>query len=168
VPQRSAGLLLYRNRDGVTDVLLVHPGGPFWRNKDAGAGQIPKGLIEPDEAPFAAALREAAEELGKTFSGKAIPLGDFRQAGGKYVEAFALAADLDADTIVSNHIEIEWPPRSSKRQSFPEVDAARWFALDAARGMMLASQRPFLDKLAAHIASGNRADGTRPTGQDRR
>lgn len=153
MPQRSAGLLLYRVRDGVTEVLLIHPGGPFWRNKDIGAWQIPKGLIEAGENPLAAALREAAEELGMILTGVAIPLGEVRQAGGKYVEAFALQADFDAATIVSNEFEIEWPPRSGKRQWFPEVDAARWFTLDAARGMMLASQKPFLDRLAAHLAS---------------
>jgi predicted NUDIX family NTP pyrophosphohydrolase len=110
-------------------------------------------LIEARENPLAAALRESAEELGMIFTGDAIPLGEVRQAGGKYVEAFALSADFDAATIVSNEFEIEWPPRSGKHQWFPEVDAARWFTLDAARGMILAGQKLFLDRLAAHLAS---------------
>jgi predicted NUDIX family NTP pyrophosphohydrolase len=149
MPQRSAGLLLYRRNGDILEVLLVHPGGPFWRNKDVGAWQIPKGLIEPGEEARAAALREASEELGVHFEGGTLALGEVRQAGGKYVEAFALETDLDPDAIVSNRFEIEWPPRSGRPQSFPEVDAARWFGLGEAREMMLASQRPFLDRLEA-------------------
>jgi predicted NUDIX family NTP pyrophosphohydrolase len=147
--QRSAGLLLYRVDDDGLAVLLVHPGGPFWRNRDAGAWQIPKGAIEPGETPLAAALRETAEELGRAFAGDAMSLGEIRQAGGKNVEAFALAADFDPEALVSNSFEIEWPPRSGRRQSFPEVDAARWFAIAEARAMMLPSQLPFLDRLQA-------------------
>jgi len=154
VPQRSAGLLLYNARGGTLSVLLVHPGGPFWRNKDAGAWQIPKGLIEPKEDALAAALREASEELGTDFrkrEGDALPLGQIRQAGGKLVEAFALEAELDTESIVSNRFEIEWPPRSGERQSFPEIDAGRWFGMDEARAMMLPSQLPLLERLEQHL-----------------
>ncbi|EZP72865.1 NUDIX hydrolase [Sphingomonas paucimobilis] len=151
--QRSAGLLLYRLAAGTTEVLLVHPGGPFWRNKDAGAWQIPKGLIAPGEEPLAAALREASEELGMAFDGTPLPLGEIRQTGGKYVDAFALEADIDVSRVVSNQFEMEWPPRSGKRQSFPEIDAARWFTLAEARTMMLTSQQPFLDRLKPLVRS---------------
>lgn len=149
MPQRSAGILLHRGTAGALEVLLVHPGGPFWRNRDAGAWQIPKGLIEPDEAAADAARREAEEELGVTLTGTPRPLATIRQAGGKIVEAFALEQDLDPAAIRSNDFEIEWPPRSGRSQSFPEVDAARWFPLDAAREAMLESQRPLLDALDA-------------------
>lgn len=128
-------------------VLLVHPGGPYWRRRDAGAWQIPKGAIEPGEKPVAAARREAGEELGVTLDGELQLLGEVRQAGGKIVEAFAIEAEVDADAIESNLFEMEWPPRSGQMQSFPEVDAARWFGLDEARAMMLESQKPFLEML---------------------
>lgn len=153
MPPRSAGLLPYRLVDGALAVLLVHPGGPFWRNKHSAAWQIAKGMIAPGEPALEAALREAAEELGTRFEGNPAPLGEIRQAGGKYVEAFALEAEFDPDTLASNQFELEWPPRGGKLQSFPEVDAARWFAVDDAREMMLASQRPFLDRLEALLAA---------------
>lgn len=153
MPPRSAGLLLYRRRGGVPEILLVHPGGPFWRNKDAGAWQIPKGLIEKSESALVAAMREAEEELGARLEGLATSLGEVRQAGGKYVEAFALEADFDPDGLVSNRFEIEWPPRSGKRQSFPEIDAARWFNLSDARTMMLTSQLAFVDRLELRLAA---------------
>lgn len=145
--QRSAGLLIFRRGAGGLEVLLVHPGGPYWRNKDAGAWQVPKGLIESGEAAEAAARREAGEELGIAIEGVLVPLGEIRQKGGKIVEAFAIERDLDADAIRSNLFEMEWPPKSGRMQSFPEVDAARWFGLEEARGMMLESQRPLLDRL---------------------
>lgn len=145
---RSAGLLIYRRREHGIEVLLVHPGGPFWRNKDVGAWQLPKGLIEPDEEPAAAARREAQEELGVLLDGEWLPLGEIRQAGGKYVEAFALEHDFDPGTIQSNMFEMEWPPRSGRIQCFPEVDAARWFGHEEVRRMMLESQKPLLDRLA--------------------
>ena len=145
---RSAGVLLYRLSDGL-EVLLVHPGGPFWRNKDMGAWQIPKGGIEVDEDAAAAARREVAEELGVTLAAPLEPLGTLRQAGGKLVEAFACNQDTDADAITSITFELEWPPRSGRIRHFPEVDRARWFAIDAARDAMLVSQRPLLDRLAA-------------------
>ncbi len=152
---RSAGILLYRQGAAGIAVLLVHPGGPFWRRKQDGAWQIPKGGINPGEAPLLAALREFEEELGQRPAGEPWPLATIRQAGGKWVEAFALQGDLDAETIRSNHFEIEWPPRSGKRQSFPEVDAARWFGLDEARAVMLPSQVALLDRLRAVLATAD-------------
>jgi predicted NUDIX family NTP pyrophosphohydrolase len=117
-----------------------------------GAWQIPKGLLQPGEDPATAALREAQEELGRLFEGDLIPLGSVMQAGGKRVDAFTLEADVDADAIVSNTFEMEWPPRSNRVQSFPEVDAARWFSLSEARAMMLASQLPFIDRIEQLVA----------------
>ncbi|WP_340317224.1 NUDIX domain-containing protein [Rhizorhabdus argentea] len=149
--QRSAGLLIYRRSDEAVEVLLVHPGGPYWRNKQAGAWQIPKGLIDPGEDAAAAALREAAEELGLVLAGQLLPLGEIRQAGGKYVEAFGLEAEVDANAVASNMFEMEWPPRSGQIARFPEIDAARWMRIEEARNMMLVSQQPLLDKLVAAI-----------------
>nr|WP_047168354.1 NUDIX domain-containing protein [Sphingomonas sp. Y57] len=153
--QKSAGLLLFRRDGGAIEVLLVHPGGPYWRNKDAGAWQIPKGLIEPGEDAASAARREAAEELGMAIEGEPVPLGEIRQTGGKIVEAFAVEADLDATAVHSNSFEMEWPPRSGRMQSFPEIDAAQWFGIDEARNMMLPSQVPLLDYLREAAAKLN-------------
>ena len=153
--QRSAGLLIFRRRGGAIEVLLVHPGGPYWRAKDAGAWQIPKGLIEPGEDAASAARREAAEELGVAIAGDPTPLAQIRQAGGKIVEAFAVEADVDPAAVCSNSFEMEWPPRSGWMQSFPEIDAARWFAIDEARDMMLASQLPLLDRLSDAVTALN-------------
>jgi predicted NUDIX family NTP pyrophosphohydrolase len=147
----SAGILLYRRRGGVLEVLLIHPGGPYWRNKDAGAWMIPKGGVEKGEEPLAAALREFEEELGTPAQGTPRPLCRIRQKGGKLVEAFALEGDLDADAIVSNLFDIEVPPRSGKFRSFPEVDRAAWFSLPKARAMILPSQSPLLDALEASL-----------------
>lgn len=153
--KRSAGILLYRWRDSGLQLLLVHPGGPFWRNKDVGAWQIPKGEIEPGEDPAAAAIREVAEELGVTITGTPSPLATIRQAGGKIVEAFLAEQDIDANAIRSITFEMEWPPRSGKRAAFPEVDAARWVTLEEADAIILASQRPLLDaareQLLGHV-----------------
>jgi len=149
----SAGILLYRQRDGALEVFLVHPGGPYWVSRDLGAWQIPKGMIEPGEDPLAAALREFHEETGGRPEGEPRSLGGVRQAGGKWVEAFALAGDLDPDAIESIHFELEWPPRSGLLQSWPEVDRAAWFTLAQARPKMLASQLPLLDRLEALIAA---------------
>jgi predicted NUDIX family NTP pyrophosphohydrolase len=118
-------------------VRLVHPGGPFWRNKRVGARQIPKGLIEPDEDPIQAALRETEEELGTRFDDDTMLLVSVTHAGGKYVVAFALRSDFNVATLASNDFEMEWPPRSGKHQRFPEVDEARWFTMAHARTMML-------------------------------
>ena len=145
---RSAGLLLHRNRRGRLEVLLVHPGGPYWQGRDDGAWMIPKGLVEPGEEPLACALREFGEELGIRPEGAPRPLARIRQAGGKYVEAFALEGDLDPASIVSNSFELEWPPRSGRIQSYPEVDRAAWFAIEEARTKILPSQLPLLDALA--------------------
>lgn len=142
----SAGLLLYR-RAPALEVLLVHPGGPFWRRKDVGAWQLPKGLIGPDEAPAAAALREFAEETGHAPVGEPVLLGEIRQAGGKRVIAFALAGDLDPATIVSNDVVLEWPRGRGRMLTFPEVDRAAWFDGAAARRMILPSQAPILEML---------------------
>jgi predicted NUDIX family NTP pyrophosphohydrolase len=152
MPARSAGILMYRRRGDGLEVLLVHPGGPFWRNKDLGAWSIPKGEYEPGEDSEAAARREFAEELGATPKGTLRPLGEIRQAGGKRVVAFAIEGDLDVDAIRSNQFELEWPPRSGRIQTFPEVDRASWFALPLARAKMNAGQRPLLDLLQKSAA----------------
>jgi predicted NUDIX family NTP pyrophosphohydrolase len=145
--KRSAGVMLYRRTAPEVEVLLVHPGGPFWRNRDAGAWQIPKGMIEPDEAAAAAARREVEEELGVTLVGEPVFVATIRQKAGKIVEAFALEQDFDPAMLRSNPFELEWPPRSGLTQAFPEVDEARWFTLAAAEPAMLASQRPLLAAL---------------------
>ena len=147
----SAGVLIYR-REPVLQVLLIHPGGPYWTRKDKGAWQIPKGMIEPGEDPEQTARREAREELGVTLRGALAPLGDIRQKGGKLVTAFATEHDLDPATIKSNEFEIEWPPRSGKRARFPEVSAALWLSLPDAREAMLESQLPLLERLAGLLA----------------
>ena len=151
----SAGILLYRRRDAL-EVLLIHPGGPFWRGKDAGAWMIPKGGVEPGEDTAAAALREFEEELGTRPVGTLQPLPRIRQAGGKYVEAFALEGDLDVSRVVSNHFTMEYPPRSGQFQSFPEADAAAWFTIEEARERILPSQRPILDSLIREQAASFR------------
>lgn len=146
MPQHSAGILLYR-RTPVPAVLLVHPGGPFWARRHVGAWQIPKGQIEPDEAIEDAARREVAEELGVNVTGPLESLGMVRQAGGKSVSAFAAEQDVDTGAITSILFEIEWPPRSGHRRTFPEVDAARWMPVAEARTLMLKSQLPLLDRI---------------------
>jgi predicted NUDIX family NTP pyrophosphohydrolase len=147
----SAGILLYKGRGPTLRVLLTLPGGPYWRNRDVGAWMIPKGGLEPGEAAAAAALREFHEELGSRAVGEPRPLCRVRQAGGKWVEAFALEGDLDAAQVASNSFEMEWPPRSGKLQSFPEVERAAWFSLPDARAAILPSQRPILDALEADL-----------------
>lgn len=146
MPSKSAGILAYRMRRTV-EVLLVHPGGPFWRNKDLGAWSIPKGEYADGDDPEAAARREFAEELGFELSVPLIALGEVKQRGGKVVTAFAAELDIDVRSIRSNTFEIEWPPRSGRMQSFPEVDRADWFALEAAHERINAGQRPLLDRL---------------------
>ena len=142
----SAGILLFRTRREL-EVLLIKPGGPFWRNRDAGAWMIPKGAVEAGETPAAAALREFEEETGTKLTAVPFPLKRIRQTGGKYVEAFALEGDLDVAAVTSNEFEVEWPPRSGRRERFPEVVEARWMSLSEARAMMLPSQLPLLDAL---------------------
>jgi predicted NUDIX family NTP pyrophosphohydrolase len=149
--RRSAGLLLFRRANGALQVLLVHPGGPYWRGKDAGAWSIPKGEFLPGEDPLAAARREFREETGAAVEGACIPLTPLRQAGGKVVQAWALAGDWDPDRLRSNPFTIEWPPRSGRTRAFPEVDRAAWFALDEARGKIVRGQVGFLDELAVVV-----------------
>jgi len=144
----SAGLLVHRRKDGRLEVLLVHPGGPFWRKRDLGAWSIPKGECGADEDPESAAFREFGEELGLPPPQRSSrPLGEIVQAGGKRVIAFAVEGDLDVGAIESNRFEMEWPPRSGRRQSFPEVDRAEWFTLAVAREKIIPGQRPLLDRL---------------------
>jgi predicted NUDIX family NTP pyrophosphohydrolase len=155
--QESAGILLYRHREGRLEVLLGHFGGPVWQKRDEGAWAIPKGLIEAGENAEEAARREFAEEIGTRIEAPLLPLGRIRQKGGKYVEAFACEGDLDADAIVSNHFTMEWPPRSGRFGSWPEVDRAAWFGIEDARAKMLASQVPLLDLLEEALERGGRA-----------
>ncbi|MDB5689153.1 MAG: hydrolase [Sphingomonas bacterium] len=152
--QRSAGILFFRRDPEGLSVLLVHPGGPYWRRRDVGAWQIPKGGIEEDEEDAAAARREAEEELGIAASGRMLDLGEVRQAGGKRVRAFAVEQDIDVTSVRSNSFALEWPPRSGRMQDFPEVDEARWLPLKQARAVMLPSQLPLLDTLERIVADG--------------
>jgi predicted NUDIX family NTP pyrophosphohydrolase len=144
----SAGILLYRRRDGALEVLLVHPGGPFWARKDLGAWSIPKGEYDDDEDPRACALREFAEETGTQLPDRALDeLGSVRLKSGKLVLAFAVEGDLDPATISSNTFELEWPPRSGRMQSFPEIDRAGWFDPATAREKLNPAQAAFVDRL---------------------
>jgi predicted NUDIX family NTP pyrophosphohydrolase len=147
MPRRSAGIVLYRRRGPELEVLLVHPGGPFWARKDAGAWSIPKGEIEPGEDALAVARREFEEETGVRLEGEALALGPFRQSGAKTVEAWAIEGDLDPAGVTSNTFTMEWPPRSGRMQIFPEVDRAAWFTLAAAAKKMLRGQLPILEAL---------------------
>jgi predicted NUDIX family NTP pyrophosphohydrolase len=145
---RSAGILLYRLGEDGPEVLLVHPGGPFWARKDAGAWSIPKGEHDDDEDPQACALREFEEETGTALSPAALAdLGTVKLKSGKLVAAWAVEGDLDADAITSNTFELEWPPRSGNKQTFPEVDRAGWFSLEEAREKLNPAQGEFLDRL---------------------
>jgi predicted NUDIX family NTP pyrophosphohydrolase len=148
----SAGILMWRRgAAGGVEVLLGHFGGPIWARRDTGAWAIPKGMVEPGEDLEACARREFEEELGVRPEGALVPLGRIRQKGGKWVEAFALEGDLDAAAIVSNGFTLEWPPRSGRFQSHPEIDRAAWFALAEAREKILPSQRPILDLLEQRL-----------------
>jgi predicted NUDIX family NTP pyrophosphohydrolase len=147
MPKQSAGLLVFRRRGGVLEVLLVHPGGPLWAKRDLGAWSIPKGEVEPDEEPLAAARREVEEETGLRPAGPFLALGALRQRGGKRVTAWATSGDFDPAELRSAEFELEWPPRSGRRQRFPEVDRAAWFDLAEARRRILEGQTPFLDAL---------------------
>jgi len=143
----SAGILMYRHGDSGLVVLLVHPGGPFWRNRDIGAWSIPKGELQDGEEPETTARREFAEELGAEATGPLVPLGQIRQRGGKTVLGYALQGEFDVSALRSNDIAIEWPPRSGRTEYFPEIDRAAWFSLPLARQKILAGQLPFLDRL---------------------
>jgi predicted NUDIX family NTP pyrophosphohydrolase len=149
MPKLSAGIVLYRRRATGLEVFLVHPGGPFWKNKDRGAWSIPKGQYEAGEDALASAKREFEEETGARLpEGKLLPLGEVRQPGGKIVTAWALEGDCAAEEIRSNLFELEWPPRSGKVERFPEVDRAGWFELAEARDKLLPGQHEFLNRLA--------------------
>ncbi|HEU5426345.1 MAG TPA: NUDIX domain-containing protein [Actinocrinis sp.] len=154
--RRSAGILLFRLAPGGPQVLLVHPGGPFWARKDEGAWSIPKGEYEPEEDPRAAALREFEEEIGRPLSGeqrqRLIDLGTVRQPGGKLVTAWAAQGDLDPEAVSSNTFELQWPPRSGQLKQFPEIDRAAWFTIDEARVKLSRGQVPLLDALLAALS----------------
>ena len=151
--RRSAGLLLYRIRDGALELLLAHPGGPYWEGKDVGAWSLPKGEVEPDEEPFDVARREFAEETGQSPPlGEPFELGDVQQASGKTVTAWGIEGDLDPAVAVSNSFIMEWPPRSGRQAEFPEVDRVEWFSPDEARHKLNRAQAEFVDRLVARLA----------------
>jgi len=158
----SAGVLAYRVRDGVLEVLLVHPGGPFWTNKDAGAWSIPKGEIDADEDALAAAKREFEEETGTAIDGAFVALPPCKLRGGKTVHAWAVEADLDVAQLRSNTFEIAWPPRSGRTTSFPEVDRYGYFAPDEAAVKINEGQRPLLDALADAVVMQRPSSRPRP------
>jgi predicted NUDIX family NTP pyrophosphohydrolase len=151
MPQRSAGIMLFRRNARDLEVMLVHPGGPFWRNKDDGAWSVPKGLYETDEDPLVAARREFQEETGTAVDGDFIDLGDFRQSGGKTVRAFALEGDFNVAAFRCNTFTLEWPPKSGRMQDFPECDRAEWFAAAAARRKLVKGQAPIVDALIERL-----------------
>jgi predicted NUDIX family NTP pyrophosphohydrolase len=153
MPETSAGILLYRLATAGPEVLLVHPGGPFWARKDEGAWSIPKGLYTQSEEAAAAARREFAEETGHAPQGDLVPLGVFRQPSGKQITAFALEGEFDPETLRSNSFEMQWPPRSGRLQSFLEADRAGWFGLVEARRKILKGQVPILAALEAHLGN---------------
>jgi predicted NUDIX family NTP pyrophosphohydrolase len=147
----SAGILMYRRVGSRLEVLLVHPGGPYWRRKDEGSWSIPKGEMIAGEDADIAAVREFTEETGIALTAPLEPIGEIRQRAGKRVLGFAVEGELDVQTIKSNTFEIEWPSRSGKMQVFPEIDRAEWFDLAVAHGKILEGQRPFLDRLAERL-----------------
>lgn len=149
--KRSAGLLMFRRRDAGLEVFLVHPGGPFWAKKDAGAWMIPKGEYTDGELPLDAARREFHEETGFVASGEFIDLGTVRQASGKLVTAWAFEGDCDPTKLTSNLCLMEWPPRSGRMVEIPEVDRGAWYSLAAAKSSILKSQQPFLDVLSKKL-----------------
>jgi predicted NUDIX family NTP pyrophosphohydrolase len=156
--EESAGILLFRTPGDGLEVLLVHPGGPFWAKKDLGAWSIPKGGLEGDEEPRRCALRELGEELGPVPAlepDRLIELGSIRQKSGKLVHAWAAEADFDPATLSSNTFELEWPPRSGRRGKFPEVDRAEWFDPDEARRRILSAQAPLVDRLLDRLGAGS-------------
>lgn len=151
MPKRSAGLLMYRRSGGALEVLLVHPGGPFWIKKDAGAWSIPKGEYADGEEPLAAATREFQEETGLVAAGPYLPLTPVKQQGGKVVHAWAFEGDCRAESLKSTTFSLEWPPRSGRHREFPEVDRAGWFELEEAKRKILPGQIALLDELAVKI-----------------
>ena len=160
MPKLSAGLLLYRLTNGVVEVLISHPGGPFWARKDDGAWSIPKGEYSPGDDPWAAAQREFEEEVGSAAPpGPRIELAPVKQAGGKVVTAFAVRGDIDVAGADSNTFELEWPRGSGKLKSFPEVDRVEWFTVAQARVKLLKGQLPLLDQLMADPALADLREG---------
>jgi predicted NUDIX family NTP pyrophosphohydrolase len=153
LPKRSAGILMYRRSGGRLELLLVHPGGPFWARKDLGAWSIPKGEYAPPEDPQVVARREFEEETGVALRGALQPLGEVVQAGRKVVTAFAIEGDFDPTRLKSNTFELEWPPRSGRKAQFPEVDRAQWFSPEEAREKILSGQRDFIDRLIAALTA---------------
>ena len=149
--RKSAGIILYRFRNTLPEVLLVHPGGPFWAKKDSGAWSIPKGEFDDDEDPLDAAKREMEEETGIKVSGKFIELSPVRQKSGKLVFAWALEKEVDPELIKSNSFEMEWPPKSGRRKSFPEIDKATWFTMDEANMKIIGGQAPLLSELLSKL-----------------
>ena len=149
----SAGLLLFRRRGDALEVVLVHPGGPFWARKDSGAWSIPKGEYEPGDDPLEAAQREFEEETGCRVAGTFLPLAPVRQSSGKVISAWAVEGDLDVSSIRSNTFKLEWPPRSGTYQEFPEVDRAAWFSLDLAAEKIVPGQRRLLDQVPRVVGS---------------
>ncbi|HZP03391.1 MAG TPA: NUDIX domain-containing protein [Terracidiphilus sp.] len=156
MPKRSAGLLVYRHREDTPEVFLVHPGGPFWAKKDLGAWTIPKGEYLDDEEPLQAARREFEEETGFRVDGDFIELGTITQASGKIVSAWACEGDFDPAQLTSNTCEIEWPPRSGRQITIPEVDRGAWFSVSEAEQRILNAQQPILARLLQQL---NRRDG---------
>ncbi|MEO7119771.1 MAG: NUDIX domain-containing protein [Ginsengibacter sp.] len=152
--KQSAGLLVYKKSKNKLEVFLVHPGGPFWKNKDAGAWSIPKGEFENDEMPLTAAIREFKEEIGKTIQGKFTELNPIEQKSGKKVYAWAVEENIDASNFVSNTFGMEWPPHSGKIQSFPEVDKCAWFLISDAREKINIAQVAFLTELENKLMGG--------------
>jgi predicted NUDIX family NTP pyrophosphohydrolase len=155
--RKSAGLLMYRRRAGQVEVLLVHPGGPFWAQKDEGAWSIPKGEFTDEESPLEAARREFQEETGFAPSGVFHPLAPIKQAGGKMVHAWAVEGNLDADAVHSNTYKLQWPPHSGQWRDYPEVDRAAWLPLPQARIKLLKSQLPLLDQLEHLLGNARQA-----------
>ena len=154
MPARSAGLLVYRTPGGELEVLLVHPGGPFWAKKDEGAWSIPKGELNPEEDPLNVAHREFLEEIGQASpEGPRVSLGEVTQSGGKRVSAWAVEGDLDVSAATSNTFELEWPRGSGVVRTYPEVDRVEWTSMAMARVRLLKGQRPFLDRLVELLGS---------------
>ena len=145
--KKSAGILLYRFKKKNLEIFLAHPGGPFWKNKDAGAWSIPKGEFDDNEEPLDAAIREMKEETGLTLKGNFIELTPVKQKSGKLVYAWALEHNIDPSEIKSNEFEMEWPPKSGKKKSFPEIDKAEWFDLTMAKDKILGAQWPLVEQL---------------------
>ena len=152
MPKLSAGILMFRKAGTTLEVFLVHPGGPFWRNKDAGAWSIPKGEYNEGDDPLEAAKREFREETGASVEGDFLPLGQVKQAGGKIVTAWAIEGQRSPDAIRSNTFSMEWPPKSGRQQEFPEVDRAAWFSVENAKERIFKGQLEFLNRLATQVA----------------